>query len=63
MNVSLTVWRILLYYNDFQQHTIFSEVQKYSMTLEMTICGEEGKKVETTVMGGAVIGPKNYYKY
>jgi len=30
------------------------------MTLEMTICGEEGNKVETTVMGRAVIGPKNY---
>jgi len=32
------------------------------MTLEMTNCGEEGKKVESTVMGGAVIGPKNYYE-
>jgi len=32
------------------------------MTLEMTICGEEGKKIETMVMDGAVIGPKNYYK-
>jgi len=32
------------------------------MKLEMIICGEEGKKVETTVMGGAVIGPKTYYK-
>jgi len=27
------------------------------MILEMPICGEEGKKVETMVMGGAVIGP------
>jgi len=32
------------------------------MTLEMTICDEEGKKVKTTIMGGVVIGPKNYYK-
>jgi len=56
------MWRILLYYNDFEQHTIFLEFRIYSMTLEMPICGEEGKKVETTVMGGAVVGPKNYYK-
>jgi len=32
------------------------------MTLEKSICGEEGKKVESTVIGAAVIGPKNYYK-
>jgi len=62
MTLVLTMWRILSYYKEFQQHRKFSKFSKYSMTLEMSICGEEGKKVESTVMGGAVIGPKNYYK-